>query len=113
MPPEIFIHYLEHGDSDLNLSRRDLLPRLPKRIAGRMIDQDSPTYGWGIYIKEGLNREVIFWIILSTVLASVVLSICWSALRQDVQGGSGLRTLVLTLPTVVMAAFIFRFTNYD
>jgi len=113
MPPEIFIHYLQHGDDDLNPIRCDWLPRLPKRVDGRMIDQSSLTYGWGIYIKEGPNREVIFWVIIATVLASLVLSICWSALRDDVQGGSGLGTLVLTLPTVVMAAFIFRFTNYN
>jgi hypothetical protein len=113
MPPEIFIHYLEHGEADLNPIRCDWLPRLPKRLDGRMIDKNYPTYGWGIFIKEGPNRDVIFWIIISTVFSSVVLSICWSARRHDVQGGSGLGTLVLTLPTVVMAAFIFRFTNHD
>ncbi|KAH7397008.1 hypothetical protein DE146DRAFT_764375, partial [Phaeosphaeria sp. MPI-PUGE-AT-0046c] len=114
MPPEIFIHYLEHGDGDLLPTRCDWLPRLPKRLDGRMIDKtDGPYYGWGIYIKEGPNRDTIFWLVILTVMGSVVLSICWSALRKDVQGGSGLGTLVLTLPTVVMGAFVFRFTNHD
>ena len=111
MPPEIFIHYLEHGDGDLNPIRCDWAPRLPKRIDGRMIDKNGPAYGWGIYIKEGPNREVIFWIVMVTVLSSVLLSVLWSALRNDVQGGSGLGTLVLTLPSVIMAAFIFRLTD--
>lgn len=114
MPPEIFIHYLEHGDGDLLPTRCDWLPRLPKRLDGRMIDKnDGPCYGWGIYIKEGPNRDTIFWLVIVTVLGSVILSICWSALQKDVQGGSGLGTLVMTLPTVVMGAFVFRFTNHN
>lgn len=113
MPSETFIHYLGHEDGDMNPAQCFWLPRIPKRIDGRMIDKPCPIYGYGIYIKEGPNRDVIFWVLMVTIGSSVILSICWSALKRDVQGGSGLGTLVLTLPSVVMAAFFFRFANVD
>jgi F0F1-type ATP synthase assembly protein I len=78
-----------------------------------MIDKHGPSYGWGVCIKEGPNREVIFWIIMATIFGSVVLSITWSVLRRDVQGGSSLGSLELMLPSVVMTTFIFRFTNHE
>jgi hypothetical protein len=108
MPPEIFIHYLEHDEADLNPRRNDWLPRLPKRLDKRVIDCDSVPYGWGIHIIEGPNREVIFWIIMLTILASVLVSALWASLHKDVQGGAGLGTLIVALPPVILAAFLFR-----
>jgi hypothetical protein len=108
VPPEIFIHYLEHKESDFDRQRYVWIPRLPKRRERRLIDCEIPTYGWGIYIREGPNRFVVFWLIMATVFASILLSILWAAIRDDVQGGSGLGTLILALPSVIMAAFMFR-----
>jgi hypothetical protein len=60
MPLEIFIHYLEHGEEDLNPKRNDWLPRLPKRMDKRVIDYHEGCYGWGVHVIEGPNCEVIF-----------------------------------------------------
>jgi hypothetical protein len=108
MPPEIFIHYLEHGEGDLNPMRNNWLPRLPKRKGGRVIDELEGCYGWGVHVIEGPNREVIFWIIMITILASVLTGALWSTLRSDVQGGTGLGTLIVALPPAILAAFLFR-----
>jgi hypothetical protein len=108
MPPEIFIHYLEHGDDDLHPSRYVWLPRLPMRLNSRVIDGIEPAYGWGIHVIEGPNREVIFWIVMATILASVVASVLWSSLQSDIQGGTGLGALIVALPPAILAAFVFR-----
>lgn len=108
MPPEVFIHYLEHGEGELNPGRNTWLPRLPKRRDTRIIDGDVTCYGWGIHIIEGPNREVIFWIIMVTIVASVVAAVAWTALRGDIQGGAGLGALMMALPPAIMAAFLFR-----
>lgn len=42
-----------------------------------------------------------------TVFASILLSILWAAVTHDVQGGSGLGILILALPSVILAAFMF------
>lgn len=111
VPPEIFIHYLEHNETDFDPQRYVWTPRLPKRIERRLINCDVPTYGWGIYIREGPNRVIVFWLIIATVFASVLLAILWASIRGDVQGGSGLGTLILALPSVIMAAFMFRISE--
>ncbi|KAI1323655.1 hypothetical protein F5Y16DRAFT_383060 [Xylariaceae sp. FL0255] len=108
MPAEIFIHYLEHGEGDLNPVRNDWLPRLPKRLDKRVIDCNEACLGWGMHIIEGPNREVIFWIAMVTILASVLTSVLWSTLRGDVQGGTGLGALIVALPPAILAAFLFR-----
>jgi hypothetical protein len=108
VPPEVFIHYLEHKKPELSPQRYIWTPRLPKRIDRRLIECDIPTYGWGIFIKEGPNRVFVFWVILATVFASILLSILWASIKGDIQGGSGLGALILALPSVIMAAFMFR-----
>lgn len=108
MPPEIFIHYLEHGEGDLSPIRNDWLPRLPKRLEKRVVDGDVAGFGWGIHVIEGPNREVIFWIAMFTIAASVLTSCLWSAVRRDVQGGAGLGALIVALPPAILSAFLFR-----
>lgn len=111
MPPEIFVHYLEHDAEKYTSSRFIWTPRLPKRKGNRLIDCDIPTYGWGIYIKEGPNRLFVFWMVIVSAVLSIVLSLLWAGLKGDVQGASGLGTLVLGIHSVVMVALMFKFGN--
>ncbi|RYP68070.1 hypothetical protein DL769_005598 [Monosporascus sp. CRB-8-3] len=108
MPPEIFIHYLEHGEGDLSPVRNDWLPRLPKRLDKRVIDCDEACFGWGLHIIEGPNREVIFFIAMATILSSVLVNVLWSTLQKDVQGGAGLGAVIVALPPAILTAFLFR-----
>ncbi|KAK0652541.1 hypothetical protein B0T16DRAFT_490373 [Cercophora newfieldiana] len=108
VPPEIFLHYLSHGEGDMNPSRHVWLPRLPKRLDKGVVQSGDAADGWGIHIVEGPNRVVIFWILIVTMLAGVVVAGVWSGLKDDVQGGSGLGAFMVALPTAVMAAFLFR-----
>ncbi|KAL7815612.1 p53-like transcription factor [Trichoderma gracile] len=108
MPPEVFIHYLEHGDGDLSPNRQTWLPRLPQRLNGKVLHCGEAAEGWGIHVVEGPNRAFIFWIIMVTVSASVLASVLWSSIRGDIQGAMGLGALIVAVPPVIMTAFLFR-----
>jgi hypothetical protein len=108
MPPEVFIHYLEHGEGELNPLRNIWAPRLPKRLEEKTVAGDVGACGWGVHIVEGPNRAALFWIMLLTILAGVITTVAWSLVRDDAQGGSGLGTLIVALPSVVLAVFLFR-----
>ncbi|PTB65094.1 p53-like transcription factor [Trichoderma citrinoviride] len=108
MTPEVFIHYLEHGDDDLSPNRHTWLPRLPQRLNGKVLHCGEAAEGWGIHVVEGPNRLAVFWIVMATVFASVLASVLWASLMGDIQGGTGLGALIMALPGVIMAAFLFR-----
>ncbi|KKP04973.1 serine/threonine protein kinase [Trichoderma harzianum] len=108
MPPEVFVHYLEHGDGSLSPNRYTWLPRLPKRRNHKVVDCGEATEGWGIHVIEGPNRTAVFWIVMTTISISILASVLWSTLKGDIQGGMGLGALIVALPPVIMAAFLFR-----
>ncbi|KAF3770699.1 hypothetical protein M406DRAFT_320478 [Cryphonectria parasitica EP155] len=109
MPPEVFIHYLEHDEGDISPLRNHWLPRLPKKRRTRVItDATLGSDAWGIHIIEGPNREVVFWVCLATIAASVVAGVLWSGLRADVPGGMGIGSLAVAVPPAVLAIFLFR-----
>ncbi|KAM6511763.1 hypothetical protein FALCPG4_016758 [Fusarium falciforme] len=109
MPPEIFIHYLEHGEGELSPARHDWLPRLPLRLGTRVIDGEEACYGYGVHIIEGPNRMTIFWMFMATMAASILACVLWSGVKEDIQGGTSLGALIVALPAAVLAAFLFRF----
>lgn len=112
MPAEVFLHYFQYGDSENVHRSSHWLQRLPKKLKARIIDApEVPVWGWGIYIVEGPNRPVIFWITMVTTFASVLAAILWSSLHEDLQGGTALGNLLIAMPTVVMAAFVFKLTT--
>ncbi|KAK4076722.1 uncharacterized protein Triagg1_4325 [Trichoderma aggressivum f. europaeum] len=108
MPPEVFVHYLEHGDGDLSPNRYTWLPRLPKRRNHKVVDCGEATEGWGIHVIEGPNRTAVFWIVMATISISIIASVLWTTLKGDIQGGMGLGALIVALPPAIMAAFLFR-----
>lgn len=112
MPPEVFLHYLESGDTDNCHKARFWVNRIPKRLKKKIINApDIPVCGWGIYIREGPNKSAVFWIVMTTTLAGVLASVLWSNLHDDIQGGMGLGSVILALPSIIMAAFLYRLTE--
>jgi len=43
-----------------------------------------------------------------TTLGGILATVLWSALKKDILGGTGLGAVVLALPTVILAAFLFK-----
>ncbi|KAF4498675.1 serine threonine kinase [Fusarium agapanthi] len=72
MPPQVFLHYLEHGEGGWNKFRYLWLPKLPVRRDKRIIEGHEASYGWGIHIIEGPNRWAIFALLVITVLGSAL-----------------------------------------
>jgi len=108
IPPETLIHYLEHHDDDCLGSRTVWAPRLPKRKADKLIQCPVGTEGWGIHVVEGPRRIVVSWVVVATVIGSILASFLWSWLRKDIQGGTGLGSFIIALPPVLMMGFLFR-----
>jgi hypothetical protein len=103
MPPEVFIHYLEHGEGDLNPNRNEWLGHLPKRVN----KHDSACDGYGIHVIEGPNRWNIFLMTMIVLICTVVVGVVYSVKGGDVQGGTGIAALVMACYTSFFTAWIF------
>ena len=87
------------------------LERIPKKVREqlRLSPHQAPgLLGWGVYFAEGFNWPK-FWVFGSVLLSlSVLFGLCWSTLRQDIQGGFGITACMMVAVTfttgVVQAA---------
>lgn len=112
MYSDVFMHYFKYGWPDNVHKNKYWLERLPRKLKTRVIDSPNiPTEGWGIHVIEGPNRPVIFWITMGTVFASIIAGVLWSSLHSDIQGGMGLGSMIIAVPPVIMAAFLFKLTG--
>jgi hypothetical protein len=103
MPPEVFIHYLQHDEGDLNPCRNEWLNHLPKRLK----KHDSACVGYGMHIIEGPNKFAIFVITMLFLALTIVVGITYSIKQRDVQGGTGIAALVIASYTSFLTAWIF------
>ena len=103
MPPELFIHYLEHDEGDLSLHRNRWISRLPKRRTKHVED----CHAYGVHVIEGPNTFGIFITTIVILTCTIVVSVAWSTANQDVQGGTGIGALVVTCYTAFLTAWIF------
>jgi hypothetical protein len=111
VPSNVLLHFLKYGNTQDVHKTKFWAHKIPKRVKQRLIDvPDYPVSGWGIYIVEGPNRSGVFWITMSTVFASILAGVLWSSIRDDIQGGTGLGSMIIAFPPVIMAAFLFKFT---
>lgn len=111
MPPNVFIHFLNHGPTRSLGIKNKWTSRLPKRLRSKIICREPPIEGWGIYIIEGANWNVVSGIIIVTVVLMLVAAVLYSAFMKDIQGGTGLGAMMLAAPPLLMAAFMFRLTR--
>ncbi|KAK0671564.1 hypothetical protein QBC41DRAFT_270230 [Cercophora samala] len=93
IPPDIFMHaFLDPGDH-LGPMAVEVLPKklwAELRWDGQANDHFNLPTGWGFYIVEGTHWGLVWWwtvLVLGTV---TILTVAWSALMHDVQGGTGL-----------------------
>lgn len=109
--PETILHYLNHKDTEFLSRKKVWTPGLPKKIAQNVIQGPIATEGWGVRIVEGPKRNFIFWVIIVTTFAGILATVLWSSLEKDIQEGTGLGQFILTLPTVILAAFLFKLSR--
>lgn len=107
VPREIFIHYLNHNEHDPHNGKRIWIPRLPRRLKNRVIDDGEGCSGWGIHVIEGPNRKVISLIMMITIFGSIIAAVIWSIVRHDVPGGATLGAFIVALPATHLAILLF------
>ena len=103
------MHLYEHPDHADD--KPYCLERIPKKLREqlRLCQHQAPgLVGWGVYFAEGFDWPK-FWVFGSVVLSlSVLFGVCWSTLRQDIQGGFGVTACMMVAVTfttgVVQAA---------
>ena len=94
------MHLYEHPDHADDVPF--CLERIPKRLREQL--QLSPhqapgLLGWGVYFAEGFDWPK-FWVFGSvTLILSVLSGVCWSTLRQDIQGGFGVTACLMVAVT--------------
>lgn len=103
MPPEVFIHYLQHGEGDLNPLRNDWLGHLPKRLT----KHDAASDGYGMHVIEGPNKPGIFFVTMLVVICTIVVSTVYSTKTRDVQGGTGIGAFIIACYSAFLTAWIF------
>jgi len=90
MPPigrKMFMHLFEHPD------HADVIPVLYKRIPKklRMKLEACPnkgfSTGWGVHFSEGMDFFAVFVLGCLGFTACLVISVVWTAVKGDVQGG--------------------------
>lgn len=59
-------------------------------------------YGWGIYIIEGVNHKLVAELLALSLLFIVLLTISWTTLKADVQGGMGIGQFALAFIALVL-----------
>ncbi|KAI1749652.1 hypothetical protein F4782DRAFT_512657 [Xylaria castorea] len=109
IPPALFMHaFLDPGDHMGSMA----VEMLPKKLRRDLSWDDSINnslnvpVGWGFYIIEGLDWLGVTWCIVITTLAVTLLTILWSALMQDVQGGTGIGQYCIAVLAVMVSAVL-------
>jgi hypothetical protein len=101
IPTDTFLHYTRHPEEHTG---QTWVKRLPKKLDISMYkEQGELPMGWGVQIIEGPNRAVIAWIFAALAFLSCIAAIVWSAVKGDIQGGTGLGQLLLSVLATVLA----------
>ena len=86
---------------------------LPKKLHSQLLwdkNVNGATYlpqGWGFYIVEGIDWAFVRWCVLGLVLAVTILTIVWSAVKEDVQGGTGIGQFCIGALAMLSTVLLF------
>jgi hypothetical protein len=106
IPSNIFLHELtenpEHHPSAYWMNR------LPKKLGNSIFEgADHVEWGWGVHIVEWYNLPM-FGILI--ILASIVGASgggLWWGLKDDIQGGTGLGSMIMTGLSILVGCQVF------
>jgi hypothetical protein len=94
--PNMLMHLFENPDhADVTLF---LYQRFPKKLRAQLeaCPLKGSSIGWGIEFVEGVDWSAVFVTGCFGFLVCLVVAICWSAAKRDVQGGFGIASFLLT-----------------
>lgn len=106
MPPHIFLHYL---NSKHPHPKSVWLNRLPMKLNESITCSSDPLpIGWGIHIIEGSNKRALYYCAFLIIVLSLLASLLWAILKDDVQGGFGIGAWIVSVPGFVFMLLQFR-----
>ena len=103
-PSHLFMHCFNNPGDHAPFQALNQLPKKLKRELRHHRDQLStkiePVIGWGVYIGEGLDWAMITLAFSAGLAFSVVTSIIYGSVKNDVQGGTGLGALMVSIVAI-------------
>ncbi|KAJ9137710.1 hypothetical protein NKR23_g8969 [Pleurostoma richardsiae] len=89
LPPfekNFLMHYFLNPDH-VSPDQTWVYQQLPKRMNGPLLpEHDAFLPGWGIYFEDDWNwMTIYFLILLAIIVGSLILGVCWSMVKLDVQ----------------------------
>lgn len=109
IPPNLLLHAFSHPKM-IKASQTLAFNQFPKKLHQKLVARlDKEAIGWGIYIREGLNwNKVWALMVIAFIGGSLIFSILWTVLKHDTQGAFGVASWWLTMCTVVLGYFATR-----
>ena len=84
------------------------MQRLPKKLYPSIFSTNSPVnFGWGIHIIDGPKIWIMKCAFFIGLLVAFSATGLWWGLVSDIQGGTGLGSLILGAISLVAAFFLF------
>ncbi|KAK3375548.1 hypothetical protein B0T24DRAFT_202892 [Lasiosphaeria ovina] len=111
MPPHLFMHgFLDPGDHMGPMAVEMLPKKLWRRLGwdGRVHDHFNIPTAYGFYIVEGVNWPFMSWCAAVALLLVTALTVAWSVLAVDVQGGTGLCQYCLAVLAVSVSVYLLE-----
>ena len=95
MPSNILLHFLNSPNSRRHINNI-WMQRLLKKLSQSIFATGSPvSFGWGIHIVDGLDERKITRVLLLGILVAFAVTGVWGAVERDVQGATGLGSLLM------------------
>lgn len=77
----------------------------------QMQNADELVIGWDINIIEGLDKFTTLIAVLIMLLVSGVVSVTWTLVRNDVQGGFGIGAWLTSVQAVVLMMVLAKWNE--
>lgn len=111
LPPDLFMHvFLDPGDHLGSMAAE----MLPKKLRSKLFWDTSVNsvgnapIGWGFYVIEGVDWFAMTMLVFGVVLFATILTIVWSTVRNDVQGGTGIGQYSIAVLAVLISTVVLR-----
>jgi hypothetical protein len=106
VPPEYLLSLFTCQEQPHQMSRW-IVEQLPKRKWGELFGKpEQPAEGWGIYYKEGWDTGLIAIVVFSLLSASLLFSVLWTTLRDDIQGAFGVGAWMVGIGGALLAVIV-------
>ncbi|KAF3032468.1 hypothetical protein E8E12_003449 [Didymella heteroderae] len=112
VPPEYLLSLFTCQEQPHQMSRW-IVEQLPKRKWGELFGKpEQPAEGWGIYYKEGWDTGLIAIVVFLLLSASLLFSILWTTLRDDIQGAFGVGAWMVGIGGALLAVIVTQADSF-